>query len=327
MRGVRTNFWSLRVNAIFPLTKPNTNVNSLKKEKESLKSEIAALKKNFDDFQNSLKLSVNDANVSNNGGEASRPAISQDETLNTLQFYGKSYDDLRQEAHKSLQQLWARLNVLSKRVEEIGKSIELIQRYSYQYNVKIVGLPEIKASESASDTTTLCLSLFQAAGVEISIQDTDIVHRIPTRNATSSLRPVVCKFTRRIAKEKVMNVQKDACEVSLSFGGKPIQQSKITKFLGVYIDDHLTWKHHISYVCKQIAKSIGIIFRSRFFLSSTTKLTLYYTLIYPYIVYCNCAWSSTYVSNLNRIYYLQKRAVRAITNSDYQAHSLLYSPN
>ena len=98
---------------------PNTNVNSLKKEKESLKSEIAALKKNFDDFQNSLKLSVNDANVSNNGGEASRPAISQDETLNTLQFYGKSYDDLRQEAHKSL-------NVLLKRVEEIGKSIELI---------------------------------------------------------------------------------------------------------------------------------------------------------------------------------------------------------
>ena len=109
--------------------------------------------------------------------------------------------------------------------------------------------------------------------------------------------------------------------ISLSFGGKPLQQSNITKFLGVYIDDHLTWKHHISYVCKQIAKSIGIIFRSRFFLSSTTKLTLYYTLIYPYIVYCNCAWSSTYVSNLNRIYYLPKRAVRAITNSDYRAHS------
>ena len=66
----------------------------LKRENEILKSEIAVLKKNF---QNSLKLSVNDVNVSNNGGEASRPAISQDETLNTLQFYGKSYDKLRQE--------------------------------------------------------------------------------------------------------------------------------------------------------------------------------------------------------------------------------------
>ena len=65
-----------------------------------------------------------------NGGEASRPVISQDETLKTQQFYGKAYDDLRQEADKSLQQLQSRLNVLSKRVEEIGKSIELIQGYS-----------------------------------------------------------------------------------------------------------------------------------------------------------------------------------------------------
>ena len=52
-----------------------------------------------------------------------------------------------------------------------------------------------------------------------------------------------------------------------------------------------------------------------------TKLMLYYTLIYPYISYCNSTWSSTYVSNLNIIYYLQKRAVRAVTNSDYRAHT------
>ena len=132
----------------------------LKKENESLKSEIAAPKKNFEEFQNSLKLSVNDANGSNNGGEVSRLAISQDETLNILQFYGKSYDHLRQEADKSLQQLWSRLNVLSEWVEEIGKSIELTQRYSSQYNVKVVGLQEIKAVESAFDTTMLCLNLF-----------------------------------------------------------------------------------------------------------------------------------------------------------------------
>ena len=80
----------------------------LKRENEILKSEIAALKKNFEDFQNSLKLSVDDVNVSNNGGEAIRRAISQDETLNTLQFYGKSYDKLRQEYNyrKFFHNLW-----------------------------------------------------------------------------------------------------------------------------------------------------------------------------------------------------------------------------
>ena len=108
---------------------------------------------------------------------------------------------------------------------------------------------------------------------------------------------------------------------SLSFGGQPLIQSNATKFLGVYLDEHLTWKYHINFVCKQIAKSIGILSRTRFYLSCKTKLMLYYTLIYPYITYCNSTWSSTYVSNLHRIHYLQKRAVRAITNSEYRAHT------
>ena len=45
---------------------------------------------------------------------------------------------------------------------------------------------------------------------------------------------------------------------SLSFEGQPLIQSNATKFLGVYLDEHLTWKYHINFVCKQIAKSIGI---------------------------------------------------------------------
>ena len=49
---------------------------------------------------------------------------------------------------------------------------------------------------------------------------------------------------------------------SLSFGGQPLIQSKVTKFLGVYLDEHLTWKYHINFVCKQIAKSIGILSRT-----------------------------------------------------------------
>ena len=47
----------------------------------------------------------------------------------------------------------------------------------------------------------------------------------------------------------------------------------------------------------------------------------YYTLIYPYLTYCTTVWSSTYVTSLNRIFLLQKRAVRIITNSDFRAHS------
>ena len=50
-------------------------------------------------------------------------------------------------------------------------------------------------------------------------------------------------------------------------------------------------------------------------------LLLYYALIYPYLTYCNLIWASTYVTNLQRIYLLQKRAVRLISKSDYRAPS------
>ena len=108
---------------------------------------------------------------------------------------------------------------------------------------------------------------------------------------------------------------------SFSLDGELLTQTNATIFLGVYIDEHLTWKNHISYLCKQISKTIGMLSRSRFYLSSKTKLTLYYSPIYPYISYCDSTWSSSYVSNLDIIYCLQKRAVRAITNSDHRAHS------
>ena len=70
---------------------------------------------------------------------------------------------------------------------------------------------------------------------------------------------------------------------SLSFGSQPLTQSNVIKFFGVYLDEHLTWKYHTNFVGKQIAKSVGILFRTCFYLSCKSKHMLYYTLIYPYI--------------------------------------------
>ena len=100
-----------------------------------------------------------------------------------------------------------------------------------------------------------------------------------------------------------------------------LKEQQSVKFLGVFIDNSLTWKTHINYICKKVSKVIGIIFRSRFFLTEKTLLSLYYTLVYPYLSYCSIVWTSTYPTNLNRIYLLQKQAMRAITKSNYLAHS------
>ena len=64
-----------------------------------------------------------------------------------------------------------------------------------------------------------------------------------------------------------------------------------------------------------------MLYKVRFYLPSNSLLSLYHTLIYPYLTYCYLVWASTYVSNLQRIYLLQKRAVRSITRADYKAPS------
>ena len=66
--------------------------------------------------------------------------------------------------------------------------------------------------------------------------------------------------------------------------------------------------------------SVGILYKAKHHLPSK-YLTLYYALIYPYLTYCNSIWASTCVTNLQRIYLLQKRAVRAISKADYNASS------
>ena len=75
--------------------------------------------------------------------------------------------------------------------------------------------------------------------------------------------------------------------ITLEIKGVPITQVESTRFLGVYVDQHLTWKEHINYISKKIAKNIGIITRISYLLPNTIRLQLYYSLVYPYLTYCN----------------------------------------
>ena len=81
------------------------------------------------------------------------------------------------------------------------------------------------------------------------------------------------------------------------------------------IDEHLSWKYHISNVANKISKSIGIIYKASFFLPKSSLRTLYYSLIYPHLIYCNIVWASSYKSKRNRIQILQKRIVRIVNKT------------
>ena len=102
---------------------------------------------------------------------------------------------------------------------------------------------------------------------------------------------------------------------------KNIPFSESTKFLGVIIDNHLSWSNHVSYVCDKISKGIGIICRLKYQLPRNILLTIYNNLILPYLSYCCITWGFTYHSNIKKLFILQKRALRAISNSSFNSPS------
>ena len=71
-----------------------------------------------------------------------------------------------------------------------------------------------------------------------------------------------------------------------------IKQVVKNKFLGVIIAQHLSWKSHIIFISKKISKTVGIIAKARFYLSSKSLLTLNYSLVYPRLTCCNATWTN-----------------------------------
>ena len=61
---------------------------------------------------------------------------------------------------------------------------------------------------------------------------------------------------------------------------------KEVTFLGVILDENLSWKPHISHIAGKISKSVGIVGRSSPFLIKLALKTLYYSLVYPYFHFC-----------------------------------------
>ena len=82
------------------------------------------------------------------------------------------------------------------------------------------------------------------------------------------------------------------------------------KYLGVFLDDTISFRHHISYVASRISRSNGIIANFRHFFTLSQMRQLYYSIIYPYISYAILAWGSAYKSHINKIQTKQNHAIR-----------------
>ncbi|XP_022777579.1 uncharacterized protein LOC111319005 [Stylophora pistillata] len=204
------------------------SVASLKRENSKLKDQLSVM---ADEIAKMKEMLLE---------QSKKPAATNDEVEQSLEFMSKEYDDFerfRVSAGKELDRLGAMLDEIAVEVNRVSRSIDEFQEYSYQYNVKIVGVPQLNQDESSASTSELCDRLFKAIGSAVSIHDIDTAHRVPTRsNDNGGPRPIICRFIRRLSKDDVMNHKRNASKVAPSAVGLPDGAS----LSAVRIFDHLT---------------------------------------------------------------------------------------
>ena len=106
-------------------------------------------------------------------------------------------------------------------------------------------------------------------------------------------------------------------KLTISINGCNISQCSHFNFLGITIDETLSWRPHLQIIGNKISRGIGILKKLKHTLPTNTLVTLYISLILPHVYYGNLLWGF----NHSNILKLQKTAVRVICNAKYNAHS------
>ena len=101
----------------------------------------------------------------------------------------------------------------------------------------------------------------------------------------------------------------------------PILTVEDTKYLGIQIDRHLTWKKHVDAVIKKVSRAVGLLKHIKNFLSQHLLRNLYVSIVEPRLGYCSTVWGCCGGTELHKLQNLQNRAVRIITNSPFDCPS------
>ena len=92
-----------------------------------------------------------------------------------------------------------------------------------------------------------------------------------------------------------------------------------TKFLGITLDETLSGKSHISEVCMSLRKFIGIFYKLAQKLPPATLKLLYFSFVYPHILYGIEAYANTFLTNLHDVIILNNRILRILQHKKFNS--------
>ena len=113
--------------------------------------------------------------------------------------------------------------------------------------------------------------------------------------------------------KSIMKVDNDPL---ISLFNNSIQRVKVTKSIGLMIDEALAWIEQVNLIASKVNKSLNAFKRLRTFVDLKILKLVYKTLIQPYFDYCSQVCGCLGITLCNKLQRLQNRAVRILLNVD-----------
>ena len=85
---------------------------------------------------------------------------------------------------------------------------------------------------------------------------------------------------------------------SLYFKKKSMEQVKNMLFLGLHLNENLSWKPHMLALIKKLRRNIAIMYKLTFYLNKTNLLNVYYSMIVSHLRYGITVWKSNHRSKI-----------------------------
>ena len=109
-------------------------------------------------------------------------------------------------------------------------------------------------------------------------------------------------------------------EFALGILGEPIERVYSFKYLGVLLDEFLSFNEHIDYLLNKANKKLGILRKVRKCLNKSLSLTLYKSLVLPHFDYCDIVYMCTSQENLHKLQLVQNSVCRTLLLAESDRH-------
>ena len=115
-----------------------------------------------------------------------------------------------------------------------------------------------------------------------------------------------------ISNKTTIDESESELDDTIKIDGKMIREVQKVKFLGVIIDNKLTWTEHISHLQNKLKIAIGVIKRIKPHIPIKTRKTIYHSLFGSHMTYCISVWGGIAQTHIEKIFRLQKRCIRIL---------------